>query len=58
MLKHDITATKCIIYPFQGGTDVEVSGSPTEKAILHWGIEVCFDHKFSNSSQVESCLHF
>jgi len=26
----------------QGASDVEVSGSPTEKAILHWGIQVCF----------------
>lgn len=26
----------------QGANDVEVSGSPTEKAILHWGIQVCF----------------
>ncbi|MCI62060.1 calcium-transporting ATPase plasma membrane-type-like, partial [Trifolium medium] len=24
------------------GNGVEVSGSPTEKAILHWGFQVCF----------------
>ena len=26
----------------QGGGDVELSGSPTEKAILNWGIQVSF----------------
>lgn len=26
----------------QGDGDVEVSGSPTEKAILYWGLEVSF----------------
>ncbi|XP_016188940.1 calcium-transporting ATPase 8, plasma membrane-type isoform X2 [Arachis ipaensis] len=27
------------VYVPEGGNDVEVSGSPTEKAILHWGLE-------------------
>jgi len=31
-----------LIFLLQGANDVEVSGSPTEKAILHWGIQVCF----------------
>ncbi|KAF7837972.1 calcium-transporting ATPase 8, plasma membrane-type [Senna tora] len=28
------------VYMPEGGTDIEVSGSPTEKAILHWGIKL------------------
>ncbi|KAG5538097.1 hypothetical protein RHGRI_025250 [Rhododendron griersonianum] len=28
------------VFPSKGGGDIEVSGSPTEKAILHWGIKL------------------
>ncbi|XP_058179200.1 calcium-transporting ATPase 9, plasma membrane-type [Rhododendron vialii] len=28
------------VFPSKGGGDMEVSGSPTEKAILHWGIKL------------------
>ncbi|MED6149994.1 Calcium-transporting ATPase 8, plasma membrane-type, partial [Stylosanthes scabra] len=40
------------VYVPEGGSDVEVSGSPTEKAILHWGIEIGmnFDATRSESS--------
>lgn len=44
----EIDATAYIFYTLyyllQG--DVEVSGSPTEKAILHWGIKVCLRQNF------------
>lgn len=43
LLTRNLTIEACIFVMarhWQGGGDVEVSGSPTEKAILQWGINV------------------
>nr|XP_029148962.1 calcium-transporting ATPase 8, plasma membrane-type isoform X1 [Arachis hypogaea]XP_029148963.1 calcium-transporting ATPase 8, plasma membrane-type isoform X1 [Arachis hypogaea]XP_029148965.1 calcium-transporting ATPase 8, plasma membrane-type isoform X1 [Arachis hypogaea] len=39
----------------EGGNDVEVSGSPTEKAILHWGLEIGMN--FDSTRSESSIIH-
>ncbi|QHO57259.1 Calcium-transporting ATPase 8, plasma membrane-type [Arachis hypogaea] len=43
------------VYVPEGGNDVEVSGSPTEKAILHWGLEIGMN--FDSTRSESSIIH-
>ncbi|KAK2395507.1 calcium-transporting ATPase 8, plasma membrane-type [Trifolium repens] len=43
------------VYVPEGANDVEVSGSPTEKAILHWGIKVGMN--FATDRSESSIIH-
>lgn len=47
--------TGCVFLP-EGGGDVEISGSPTEKAILSWGVKLGmkFDAKRSESTIIHA----
>ncbi|KAE9602447.1 putative calcium-transporting ATPase [Lupinus albus] len=37
------------VYVPEGGNDVEISGSPTEKAILHWGVQLGMNFEAARS---------
>ncbi|WVZ19262.1 hypothetical protein V8G54_006584 [Vigna mungo] len=43
------------VYAPEGANDVEVSGSPTEKAILHWGIQLGMN--FTDARSKTSIIH-
>ncbi|KAL2340511.1 hypothetical protein Fmac_008451 [Flemingia macrophylla] len=43
------------VYAPEGANDVEVSGSPTEKAILHWGIQIGMN--FTAARSESSIIH-
>ncbi|ESW10749.1 hypothetical protein PHAVU_009G234600 [Phaseolus vulgaris] len=43
------------VYAPEGANDVEVSGSPTEKAILHWGIQLGMN--FTAARSESSIIH-